>query len=142
MKSNSWGNYSIFHHPSLYLRKFKLIQISPDPSFSFWLYKYLSLLFSYWSIPLIPCNPFGSYSLLFNLLINFTYGLNSTFPVALSILSATKTTVCNFFQFLSVLSTLFTRLKYLLQVLPQVFAYIVIKIPMTLLKNLLYSNYR
>ena len=63
--------------------KLTLILLSPDPFFSFWLYKYLYFLFFYWSIHLISCNSIGFYSLHLDPLIYYAQGLNSLFLIAL-----------------------------------------------------------
>ena len=63
--------------------KLTLILISPDPSFSFWFYKHLSLLFSYWSIASISYSSNGSFCSHLDPLIYSIFRLNSPFLFAL-----------------------------------------------------------
>ena len=83
--------------------KLTLVLISLDSFFSFSFYKYLSLLFSYWTFPLISC------------LLLFTHGF-SEFSISLclenGVVKATKTAICNFliFSFFFVLYMLFIYL--------------------------------
>ena len=92
--------------PSLLNQNDGKLLLNPIPSnsfFSFSFYKHLSLLFSYWSIPLISCNSIGSY---------FKYEssdkLYKRAHISISLcteggmlnkITATETAVCNFSHF-------------------------------------------